>query len=162
MNTRQRGAALVVSLILLTLITVIVASAFSTGTVSTRAVGNMQFRGEAIAAANQAIEQVIGSAFTDDPSAETIGVDIDNNGATDYEVSFAPPTCVAATPIVTASAPPSSLSLGTTFAVTGSTFYQTVWDLDATVTHQPTSTSVRVRHGVRVLLTQAQYNTVCT
>jgi type II secretory pathway component PulK len=162
MKSRQNGAVLVVSLILLTLITVLVASAFTASSVNTRAVGNMQFRGEAIAAANQAIERVLASPFTDAPSAEAMEVDIDNNGVTDYEVAFAVPTCLSATAITTASAPPSSLSLGTAFSVAGSTFYQTVWDLDATVTHAASGTSVRVRHGVRVLLTQAQFNTVCT
>jgi type 1 fimbria pilin len=162
MNRTQNGAALVVSLILLTLITVMVASAFTASSVNTRAVGNMQYRGEAVAAANEAIERVLHSPFTVSPASETIGVDIDNNGSEDYDVSFAPPTCIAATKISTASAPPSSLSLGTSFALAGSTFYKTVWDLDATVTHAATGTSVRVRQGVRVLLTQAQYNTVCT
>jgi Tfp pilus assembly protein PilX len=162
MNDRQRGAALIVALIMLALVTLMVVSAFTMSNVNTRSVGNMQFRGEAIAAANRAIEQVLGSPFTDAPAAENIDVDIDNNGAADYQVAFAVPTCVQATRITTASAPPSSLSLGTAFAVAGSTFYQTVWDLDASVTHLATGTSVHVRQGVRVLLTQAQYNTVCT
>jgi Tfp pilus assembly protein PilX len=162
MKTRQQGAVLVVSLILMTLITVLVAGAFTASTVNSRAVGNMQFRGEAIAAANQAIERVLASPFTAAPTAESVDVDIDNNGVADYQVAFAVPTCVSATQMTTASAPPSSLSLGTAFSIAGSTFYQTVWDLDATVVHAATGTSVRVRHGVRVLLTQAQYNTVCT
>jgi hypothetical protein len=162
MRTRQNGAALVVSLILLTLITVMVASAFTAASVNTRAVGNMQFRAEAIAAANQAIERVLASPFTEAPATESLDVDIDNNGTTDYEVAFAIPACVSATQIASASAPPSSLSLGSGFAVAGSTFYRTVWELDANVTHSATGTSVRVRQGVRVLLTQAQYNTVCT
>jgi Tfp pilus assembly protein PilX len=161
MRREQNGAVLVVALILLTLITVMVVSAFTATTVNTRAVGNMQFRAEAVAAANQAIERVLGSPFTDSPAAESIDVDIDNNGTADYQVAFAVPTCVAATKFSTASAPPSSLSLGSGFAVAGSTFYKTIWDLDATVTHSATGTSVNVRQGVRVLLTQAQYNTVC-
>jgi hypothetical protein len=161
MSRRQNGAALVVALILLTLITVMVASAFTATSVNTRAVGNMQFRDEAIAAANQAMERVLSSPFTDAPSAETLEVDIDNNGTTDYQVDFAEPTCVSATEISTPSAPGSSLSLGPGFALAGSTFYRTVWDLDATVTHASTGTAVHVRQGIRVLLTQAQYNSVC-
>jgi len=162
MRRQQNGAALVVSLILLTLITVMVVSAFTATSVNTQAVGNMQSRDEAVAAANQAIERVLGSPFTDDPKPESVDVDIDNNGTTDYQVSFAPPTCIAATKIATPSAPPSGLSFGSAFAAAGSTFYKTIWDLDATVTHQATGTNVHVRQGVRVLLTQAQYNMVCT
>ncbi len=82
----QRGAALVIALIMLTLITVMVTSAFTVSTVNARTVGNMQWRGEAVAAANQAIERVLGSPFTDAPRAETIDVDIDNDGGIDYQV----------------------------------------------------------------------------
>lgn len=158
---RQRGAALVIALIMLTLITVMVTSAFTVSTVNARSVGNMQWRGEAVAAANQAIERVLGSPFTDAPRAETIDVDIDNDGNTDYQVVFNVPTCVRATAIAAAAPPPSSLSLGAAFAVTASNYYQTVWDLDANVTHLASGTAVHVRQGVRVLLSQTQYNAVC-
>jgi hypothetical protein len=53
------------------------------------------------------------------------------------------------------------LSLGSAFTVTASSYYQTVWDLDANVTHLASGTTVRVRQGVRVLLSQTQYNAVC-
>jgi Tfp pilus assembly protein PilV len=158
---RQHGAALIVALIMLTLITVMVTSAFTLSTVNARSVGNMQWRGEAVAAANQAIERVIGSPFTDAPRAETIDVDIDNDGATDYQVVFNPPSCVSAKQIVAAAPPPSSLSLGAAFSISASNYYQTVWDLDANVTHLASGTSVHVRQGVRVLLSQSQYNAVC-
>src|SRR5688572_19192901 len=96
MKRNQHGAALVVALILLTLITVMVASAFTATNVDSRAVGNMQYRGEAVAAANQAIERVLDSPFMDSPASESVDVDIDNDGTTDYEVAFAVPTCVSA------------------------------------------------------------------
>ena len=158
---RQRGAALVIALIMLTLITVMVTSAFTVSTVNARSVGNMQWRGEAVAAANQAIERVLGSPFTDAPRAETIDVDIDNDGNTDYQVVFNVPTCVRATAIAADTPPPSSLSLGSGFTAAASNYYQTVWDLDANVTHLASGTAVRVRQGVRVLLSQIQYNAVC-
>jgi hypothetical protein len=157
----QRGAALVISLIMLTLITVMVTSAFTLSTINARSVGNMQYRGEAVAAANQAIERVLGSPFTNSPRAETLDVDIDNDGRNDYQVVFNPPTCVSASQIAVASPPPSSLSLGTAFSLAASNYYQTVWDLDANVTHLASGTSVHVRQGVRVLLSQTQYNAVC-
>jgi Tfp pilus assembly protein PilX len=153
----QRGAALVVALIMLTLITVMVTSAFTVSNVNARSVGNMQWRGEAIAAANQAIERVIASPFTAAPR----DVDIDNDGSNDYQVLFNPPMCVSATQIAAAATPPSSLSLGIGFSVTASSYYQTVWDLDANVTHLASGTAVHVRQGVRVLLSQTQYDAVC-
>jgi Tfp pilus assembly protein PilX len=159
----QRGATLVVGLIMLALITVMVTSAFTLSSTNLKSVGNMQFRDEAIAAANKAVEQVLSSPFTESPAGQAINVDINNDDTTDYEVIFDTPTCISDSEIAVSSAAPSSISLGSSFAVTGSTFYQTVWDLRATVTDPDVSgASVEVRQGVRVLLTQAQYDDVCT
>ena len=159
---RQRGATLVVGLIMLTLITLLVTSSFTLSTTSLQSVGNMQNRDEAISAANKAIEQVIDSPFTAAPAGEAVDVDIDNDGASDYTVVFNAPTCVSAEQIAAATVPPSSLSLGSFFSSAVSNYYQTVWDLDANVVHIPSGTSVRVREGVRVLLSQLEYDAVCS
>ena len=50
----ERGAALVVSLIMLTLITMMLASAFTLATTNSKSVTNTQIRNEGIAAANAA------------------------------------------------------------------------------------------------------------
>ena len=57
----QRGAALAVSLIMLVLITLMVIAALNLGTSNFRAVSNTQFREQAIAAANVAIQDRISS-----------------------------------------------------------------------------------------------------
>jgi type II secretory pathway pseudopilin PulG len=158
----QQGATLIVSLIMLALITLLVTSAFTLSASSTQSVGNMQNREEAIAAANKAIEQVLSSPFTDDPAGESIDVDINNDDTRDYEVVFDTPTCVSAEQIAATTIPPSELSLGSFFSSAASYYYQTVWDLNATVFHQASGTSVRVRQGVRVLLSKLQYDAVCT
>ena len=113
----------------------------------------------AYAAANFAIQQVIGSNFTAGPAAEEVNVDLDNDGTVDYVVDVATPTCIFAD--VAASADPSSLSLPG--AMTAASTWNTVWDIDATVAPDSNAAgaSVRVRAGVRVLLTQAQRDTVC-
>jgi len=89
-------------------------------------------------------------------------VDINNDGTNDYAVSFAAPVCVRAS----VAAPPvlSSVTLGSSMST--SYTWNTVWDIDATVT--PTSdnpgasgASAHVRSGVRVLLSQAQKDAVC-
>jgi hypothetical protein len=158
----QRGATLAVGLIMLVLITVLVTSAFNLSTTNLAVVGNMQFRDEAIAGANKAIEQVLSSPFTDSPAGQAINVDIDNDDSPDYEVVFSAPTCVSDSEIVINGAALSSLSLGSSFSVAGSTFYDTIWDLSATVTDASRSgASVQVHQGVRVLLTKAQYDAVC-
>jgi hypothetical protein len=158
----QRGATLVVGLIMLVLITLLVTSAFMLSSSNLRSVGNMQNRNEAIAAANKAIEQVVSSPFTDAPAAEAIDVDIDNDETTDYVVNFAAPTCVSATILPGATPPPSSITLGPAFSPASTAFYESVWDIDANVVDSNDSgAAVRVRQGVRVLLTEAQINAVC-
>lgn len=156
MPRTQRGVSLVVGLILLVLLTLLVTTSYSLSTTNLRAVGNMQFRDEATAAANAAIEQVLSSAFTTAPAAESVNVDIDNNGSTDYVVAIAVPTCLRAS--VASAAAPSSLSLS---GMSSSTTWNTFWDIDATTTDPASGASVRVRQGVRVLLSQAQKDAVC-
>jgi Tfp pilus assembly protein PilX len=154
----QRGAALVIGLIMLVLITLMLITALNLGTTNYRAMTNMQFRAEAISAANKAIEQVISTPFTAAPAAETINVDIDNDTDTDYQVDVAVPECISAAPA--SSADPSSLSLPTSMTV--SSTWNTVWDLDATATDTAsTGTRARVRAGVRVLMPEADKDVVC-
>lgn len=157
----QRGVTLVVGLIMLVLITLVVTSAFMLSSTNLKSVGNMQFRDEALAAANKAIEQALASPFTNAPASSQIDVDIDNNGTNDYVVNIAAPTCVRATQVAGASSAPgsgSSVTLGFTVPPPD---YNTVWDFDATVTDAVSGASIRVHQGVRKLLTQAQKNAVC-
>lgn len=153
----QRGATLIVGLIMLVLLTLVVTSAFMLSSGNLKAVGNMQFRNEAIAAANKAVEQVLGSPFTNAPGAEDINVDIDNDGKIDYVVNVAKPECIRAT----VAAPGASSSLALTMAMSVASHWNTVWDVVAVVNDTVSGASVQVRQGVRVLLTQSQKNAVC-
>ena len=161
-RTSETGATLVVSLIMLTLITLMILAALAIGGANFRTVTNMQFRDEAIAAANTALDQVTSSSFTDDPVAEQIYVDLDNDDTDDYEVNIDPPQCIRVT--LAATTPPSSLSLPPTMSTASS--WNTVWDIRATVA--PVSgfnageATVVVHTGVRVLLSTAQKDLVCT
>lgn len=157
-SNAQRGATLVVGLIMLALITVMVATAFTLSTTNLKAVGNMQFRNEALAAANKAIEQVLSSPFTLSPTAESIDVDINRDGSIDYTVAIATPTCVRATPAGTTTK--SSISLGQSMSMV--TDWNTVWELDATVTDPKSGASVRTRSGVRVVRSDSQKKKECT
>jgi Tfp pilus assembly protein PilX len=153
----QRGATLIVGLIMMVLITLIVLSAFTLSSSNLKSVGNMQMREEAIAAANEAIELVISSAFTNAPVAQSINVDINKDGINDYVVAIATPTCVRA--LMGASTAPSDSELGTSMS-SGST-WNTSWDIDSTVTDVASGASVRIRQGVSVLLSDTQKTTVC-
>ncbi len=164
----QRGATLLVGLIMLVIITLLVTSAFSLSTSNLKSVGNMQLRNEAVAAANLAIEQVISSPFTTTPTAETISVDINQDGTYDYDVVIATPTCNRAS--LSSGAVSSSASFAS-LAVTGGNgtsamsvdgFYNTVWDLDATVTDAASGATVHVHSGTRVKLSESQKNAVCS
>ena len=158
----QRGATLVVGLIMLVVITVMVTTSFTLSTANLKSVGNMQYRNEAIAASNAAIERVLSSPFYSAPAAEEILVDINNDGTNDYLVSIATPVCVRAS----AASPPLLSSVTLSRNLSTSSTWNTVWDLDTTVT--PTSdnpgasgATSRVHAGVRKLLQQAEKEAVC-
>jgi len=152
----QRGATLVMGLVMLTVITLMVISAFTLSSTNLKSVGNMQFRNDAIAAANKAIEQVVGSAFTIATATQTINVDLNNDGTVDYVVTVAKPVCIRASvgggPVKSSITLPNMSSTG---------FWNTVWDIEATVTDVVSSASVKVHNAVRQLRTDAQKNTEC-
>jgi hypothetical protein len=156
----QRGAALVVGLIMLVLVTVMLISALVMSTSGFRSVSNMQFREEAIAAANRAIDQVISSPFMLTPEAETISVDIDNDGDEDYSVDIDEPVCISA--IEAFGADPSSLQVSPSLTI--SSTWNTVWDIRATVNADENAggAAIVVRAGVRALLSEADKDAVCT
>ncbi len=155
----QRGATLVVGLIMLVLLTLVVTTAFMMSSGNLKAVGNMQFRDEAIAAANVAIEGVISTNFTQNPQASLdTPVDFDLDGETDYLVDVFAPECIQAVPVT---ADISGLS-GVTSGVPTSTDFNTVWDIQAQVNSATTGAAVTIRQGIRRRLTQPQYEaSVC-
>ncbi|MCY1299860.1 hypothetical protein D9M70_494040 [compost metagenome] len=151
---KERGAALVVGLIMLLLLTMLVSSAFTMSTVGLKSVGNMQVRDEALASANTAIELVMSTDFTAVPQASSSNVDINNDGTVDYVVAIAKPVCIqeSLAQIVAPSSETLTMSSNT---------WNTVWSLDATVSDDATGALVHVRSGVRVLLTDAKKKAVC-
>jgi Tfp pilus assembly protein PilX len=151
----QRGIALVVGLIMLTIITLMVVTALNLSTTNLMAVGNVQFRNETISAANAAIEERLSSTFAAAPATTNAPVDIDNDGTDDFVVSVTP-TCIRAA--LASSAAPSSLSLPS--LATASTWH-TFWDIDAVTNNLDTGAAARVHAGVRVLLSEAEKNLAC-
>lgn len=166
-RAREQGAVLVIGLIVLALITVMVAAAFKFSTYNLKAVGNMQSRNEAVAAANQALEQTIGSwDFSSAPNADEIAVDIDRNGSMDYTVVIQTPTCVKATAVRGAGDAGGDCivteeGLRTCPSATASADYNAVWELDATATSASSGTKVRIRQGISKPLSQNQCDAYC-
>ena len=160
----QRGATLIIGLIMLVTLTLIVSTAFTLSSSNLKSVRNMQLRNEAISAANVAIETVVASTlnpanFNTAPPEQTINVDINNDGTEEYQVKIAAPTCTRATLAVNSTL--SSLSLPVTMS--SSNFWNTIWDVDATATEitNATGTTVHVRSGTRVKLSDTQKNKAC-
>lgn len=96
----QQGFTLIIGMMMLMVITLMVLSSIRTGMTNSRIVGNMQFRDEATAAAQAAIEQTMATTtFVSNPQAvadNPVQVDINGDGANDYSVTMTPrPACVA-------------------------------------------------------------------
>ena len=156
---RQRGATLIIGLIMLVLITLMMVGAFTMSSTNLKSVGNMQVRQEAVAAANTVVEQIISSPFTNNPAvvANDYPIDINKDGITDYSVTIATPACTRAT--TASSGTPSDVELGPTMS--SSSTWNTEWDIDALVTDGSSGATAHIHQGVRVLLTNAQKMAVC-
>lgn len=163
---RQKGVTLIVGLILLVLITLMVVTAFTLSTTNLKAVGNMQFRNESIAAANRAIEFVIGTnfpvGFVAVPPAQTIAFDINQDGNPDYSVLVAVPTCLQSSTVTGSGGSGScgGIRAGGLAGCSTSNF-TSLWEVKATVTDSVSGAQVTVTQGFRTELTQTQNTAVC-
>ena len=162
---RQRGSTLLVALIMLVLLTLIALSAIKSTTTSIQVVGNAQFREEAKAAAQAALEVVMSSnAFkTIPPPAQTITIN-----KSEYIVSFFDPANVANTqPKCTASTAVIPGELGVPGACAGqlggaAICHWTKWDIRAVVRDVQTGASVVVHQGVKTIASlQDKINAGC-
>jgi len=101
----QRGATLLVGLILLLVLTMLALSAFNWSTVQVRVIGNSQTRQESIAAATLALQKTLSTPNfmlnTAAVASTPILVDINQDGTADYTVSIVP-TCTASIPYLNA------------------------------------------------------------
>lgn len=163
----ERGATLIVGLIMLAVITLMVVSAFTLSSTNLKSVGNIQFRDEAIAAANKAIGQVIDSGFANSASGlagaqQVIDVDLNNDGTPDYHVNIAAPTCTSRAQVIGTATTGVSNSVtlaGLNNAPPAS--FNLLWDIRATVTDAVSGASVEVHEGVRVQRTQVIADQIC-
>ena len=163
----QRGAILIVGLIVLMLITVVVTAAFKFSTTNLKSVSNMQMRNEAIAAANRSIEEGMELwSFEQIPAHEPFNVDIDRNGSTDYVVTLNAAVCLGATASTTAADAGTEIKcdlsgkckLG---APAAPSVYNVTWDLDMTAASASSGAKVRMHQGVSKTITQDQCDKAC-
>lgn len=153
---RQRGATLLVSLIMLVVLTLFAVTAINLSNTNLRIVGNMQMQSEATAAAQLAIENVISTSDFIITLPVPQAVDINNDGTADYTVTFTPaPTCQYYKPVVKTDPVPTKC-----FGSAGSTYcYWTTWDISAVVNDPKTGASTTIHQGVQML---SGWNTAVT
>jgi len=91
----QRGATLIIALIMLVALAMLSTWAFNGSQMNMRVVGNSQARQEVVGAAQAAIELTISSQlFAADPvavAASAIPIDVDGDAQADYQVQLTPP-----------------------------------------------------------------------
>jgi len=169
---RQRGATLIVSLIMLVLITLLAVSSFSLGKGNVQIVGNMQQRNQAFGAAQQAVATTISTTqFSATPTdaipvpcggvANTVCVSVNGDGGNDIVVRVTP-TCDSIQPIPVTQLDFSNpndagclLGQSQDFGVTGgastnSMCANSVWDIQASATDQMSGANYVVDQGVAV------------
>ena len=142
-KNRQRGAVLIVSLIMLVVLTLLAVSGIRSSSVNLRIAGNMQMQAEASAAAQQAIEEVISNTnFTlAAPAPKPVGL---------YTVTFDPPVCQSAKPVTKVD--PGLPADGSCLGSTGSPYcYWTTWDIAASAIDPKTGATTKLHQGISVL-----------
>ena len=154
----QRGAALVMTAIMLVLLTLFALAVINMSTVNLRVAHNEQTRSESVAAAQRALEQVASTNFPANPQPLNVAVDINNDGTADYNVAVAKPVCKNAVPIKNVElviTQPSDVACFASSAVGGagasglSVCANTQWDISATATDTAnTGATVTVHQGI--------------
>jgi Tfp pilus assembly protein PilX len=186
----QRGATLVIALIMLVLLTLFALSALNTGTTNLKVVGNMQARTEALDAAQQTIENVISTPlFTSSPgnailnpsgAANTLCTDAAGNWVADcttaaYKTLLNPqPACVTVraikstelvltNPADLACAGGQAQQFGVAGAVTGDSLCaNSVWEITAETTVVATGVNAAtVTQGIGIRISTDDMATSC-
>lgn len=169
---RERGATLLIGLIMLVLLTLHALAAYTTGTAQLRIVGNMHERQAAQAAANAAIGLVLSSSeFVTQPAnvaAAPIDIDINGDNASEFRI-IVTPTCSAAFPLRDKELDPDlpedlQCIAGTTFGG-GALCSTSHWNLRAVVVPAAgapaTGVTAETNQGATVRLDSGEARTLC-
>jgi Tfp pilus assembly protein PilX len=178
---RQGGTTLVIALIMLAVISLLAVSSLDATNMNLKIVGNMQARGEALHAAQQAIETVISTPrFIANPedavpdpcgAANTLCTDLDGDGAPEYITRLVPaPSCVSvrvikASELNLASAEDLGCAAGQAqqpgAASSDSLCARTAWDITAETRSTFSRTKVTVTQGVAVRVSALDAEAIC-
>lgn len=132
----QRGATLVITLIILIVLTMLVLSGVNTGALGFRIAANMQQQREAAAAAQAAIDARLGNAaFLSSPPTTNV---VDTIGA--YTVTVSPPRCIG---IDSKEDPGKKTQVGV------EPIPKYLWEFSATATNALSGATVTIIQGVK-------------
>lgn len=172
----QRGATLIIGLVMLVLLTLLGVTAFNTSSSQFRVIGNMQYQAEASAAAQSAINQIIskGSYFIEPTTSPTaIEIDINGDGIPDYPVAIAPPCLLSAVAITISELSPANADdlkclggitgehtgiMGQAAGASQSECARVMWRVTATVTDPLTRATAQITEGISVRMDRALAN----
>ena len=138
---RQRGATLIITLIMLAVLTLFAVSAFNLSSVNLKITGNYQSQKSMEAAAQQAIEQLISQVtpFNLTPAASTVCVGGGIACLGGYNVAISAPACYYST-----------TAKGYTKKVGELTPEDTTWEIRASVTDSLTGAKATIVQGVAI------------
>jgi biopolymer transport protein ExbD len=150
----QRGATMVVALIMLVLLTLFAISAMNASNTSLRIASNTQLRHEVAAAVQQEIDKVMSVSFTLNPAsvAGNKPVDINNDGAVDYNVVVSMPVCLSVVPVKNVELDIKNPADQPCFVsgTTNSLCSNTRWDISASATDPISGAGATIHQGVGV------------
>jgi Tfp pilus assembly protein PilX len=182
---QQRGATLLVALIMLVLMTLFALTSFNLGKSSLQIVGNMQGRNEGLAAAHSVIERAVSTTkFYETPSSvffqpcgnvpNTLCIDTNGDGKPDITVTLQPiPVCVKAKVIqnallVLTNPNDAGCSMGTSqsFGIVGSATgasmcADSTWEITANTADNLTQAKSTLVHGVGVRVSTDNIGSSC-
>lgn len=188
---RQRGATLVVALIMLVLLSLFAVTSLNTAKTNLTVVGNMQSKHEALNASQQTIEAVISTPqFISNPAnavpvpcgaANTTCTDVTGDGVPEFTTTLvgpdaaspAQPACVSVKPIKNADlvltlaedlgcSSGQQQQFGVAGAVTGDSLCaNTVWEIRARTVAAATGAEVTVGQGVAVRVSADDAGSSC-
>ena len=164
MRHQQRGATLLISLIMLVMMTLLAVTSFNLGKGSLQSVGNMQQRNEALAAAQETMEQIISSASfatsntiitaanSSCPNGGIVNtkcIDTNGDGNADVTVTVATPTCVKAAVIPNDQLDEANVDCSNSTSPLQYSFCSnTLWEVSVTAVDATTQAQYSITQGI--------------
>jgi Tfp pilus assembly protein PilX len=165
-GSRQRGATLIVALVMLTLMTLMTLSAISVSTGNFKIISNAQYQNEAIGAAQSAINQVMSKGtYLSEPTTAPTSLTVDING-NDYTVTLTQPCLRSSLTLTSMTSSDSDYSTCkdsdkyTPGVPVGIQCAQVIWQVTATVNDATTKAKVQLVQGVTLRMDKTLANLI--